>query len=307
MNEEWTFKARFGGRSHMFVVNKHDPVLHVRQEISRHFDLLPEHIQMKVGYPSTQLEWNVQTRVHEVLRTREIILVQKGPSKFIKPIEFGEDDSDREAWDEDDDDSVNESYVTQDEFQREMEIRREMEKFLERRRIRLAQPRKMSSYLKIILEREHYVDQFYESNDIKQIIGFKLQLEYDYDKATARYLGSIIANFCGSEEFLKTLSDRERLDLHIFEVVDKNPSLEHKKYIQLKREEMLEFILENCKLASPPSECNKESFYNEVHKRHDFGELVSRQALKQDFGLFFLDSKLAIIDKKKAMHTFTIC
>ena len=56
---------------------------------------------------------------------------------------------------------------------------------------------------------------------------------------------------------------------------------------------MLEFVLENCKLASPPSICNKDRFYNEVEKRHDFGELVSRKTLEVDFGSFFLDSKLA--------------
>jgi hypothetical protein len=286
MKEEWTFKAKFQNKTHMFVVKKHDPVLYVRQEISRHFDLTPENVQMKTGYPWKQFNWNKETRVHEVLRKMQTILIQKGPSKVIEPIDFGDEDFEQSTWDEEDD-SANESCVHQE------QIRREMEKFLEQRQIRLAQPKRISKYLKIILEREHYLDQFYEAKDIKQIISFKLQLEYYYNIEVAEYLGSIIGCFCGSEEFLKTLSDRERLELHFFEVVDKNPSLENKRYFQLRREEMLEFMLENCKLAPPPLKCNKLEFYKEVKKRHSFGELVTSYALEKDIFDFLQDSDLA--------------
>ena len=56
---------------------------------------------------------------------------------------------------------------------------------------------------------------------------------------------------------------------------------------------MLEFMLENCKLAPPPLKCNKVEFYKEVKKRHSFGELITSYALEKDFFDFLQDSNLA--------------
>eukprot|EP00493_Phyllostaurus_siculus_P018390 UN18681 len=56
---------------------------------------------------------------------------------------------------------------------------------------------------------------------------------------------------------------------------------------------MLEFVLENCKLIPSPLECNTVEFYEEVQKRHSFGELITTYTLGKAFFDFLKDSNLA--------------
>jgi hypothetical protein len=286
-------KARFRNLKHKFVVQPDDSVYTVRDEIARAFELPNYCVQMKISFPPKEFSWNSKTKVQEIFGENAMIVVQEGSSNMAPdPYSDSEEDENASASDsglshtQDTLGSVSKSLwriasfkdwgLEEDEWGSQFEVvwhnlphlSAEMLKSLMENRLRSKRLDSRSSYLDEILDDEKFASLFEHAKSISEILSSFFQMQYYYSDEVASNIAFIVASFYGAPEYLKTLSESERLTVHFNEMVDARPLLLQQKYENagLSREEMMDTILKNCAISADCTP-NAQKFLDKLRER----------------------------------------
>jgi len=310
-------KARFRNQKHQFVVRTDDTVYMVRNELARAFGFPSYNVQMKNGFPPKEFAWNSKTKVQEVIKKNDMIVVQEGPSNMSfeacsdsEENENASSDSGMSQANKDNVGSISKNLwriatfkewgLQEGEWGRQFqvvwnnapELSAEIIKTIEENRIRLKRLDSRSDFLKKILQEENLENRFADAKPITEILSLFFQMIFQYSNQTASDIAFIVASYCGAPEYLQTLSVSEQLKIHINEVVDKTPTLLEKQYAILSRQEMMDLILKNCAMRKVSLE-NGALFFGSLRERNPTAlSDLEYIAWKLDFIKFLRDHEL---------------